>query len=45
MADILGTAIALATLVLPLFIISYYSPPDVPPNQEFITYDVAKGSK
>ncbi|TAE57360.1 MAG: hypothetical protein EAZ76_13165 [Nostocales cyanobacterium] len=45
LADILGTTIALATLILPLFIISHFSSPDVQNHQEFLTYYLARGRK
>ncbi|MBD2570727.1 hypothetical protein [Anabaena lutea] len=38
LADIVGTAIALVTLILPVFIISYYSSPDVQNSQQQLTY-------
>ncbi|WP_353932523.1 hypothetical protein WJM97_08025 [Okeanomitos corallinicola TIOX110] len=45
LADILGTTIALATLIVPLFIISHFSSPDVQHHQEFLTYYLARGRK
>ncbi|WP_083389537.1 hypothetical protein [Trichormus sp. NMC-1] len=38
LADIVGTAIALVTLILPVFIISHYSSPDVQNSQQQLTY-------
>ncbi|MEA5551101.1 hypothetical protein VB713_08960 [Anabaena cylindrica UHCC 0172] len=45
LADIVGTAIALITLILPVFIISHYSSPDVQNNQQQLTYHLARGKE
>ncbi|MBD2132849.1 MAG: hypothetical protein ACKO9I_24210 [Sphaerospermopsis kisseleviana] len=45
-ADIVGTAIALVTLTLPVFIISHYSSPIVPNHHpSTLTYDLARSNK
>ncbi|WP_246605506.1 hypothetical protein [Sphaerospermopsis torques-reginae] len=44
-ADIVGTAIALVTLILPVFIISHYSSTDVPNPRQTLTYDLARSNK
>jgi hypothetical protein len=43
LADIVGTAIALITLTLPVLIISHYSSPDVQNYQQQLTYHMARG--
>ncbi|MEA5620255.1 hypothetical protein VB711_20740 [Cronbergia sp. UHCC 0137] len=43
LADIVGTAIALLTLILPVFVISHYSSPDVQNNQQPLTYHLSRG--
>ncbi|MEA5577030.1 hypothetical protein [Anabaena sp. UHCC 0451] len=45
LADIVGTAIALVTLILPVFIISHYSSPDVQNNQPTLTYHLTRSQK
>jgi len=42
LADIVGTAIALLTLTLPVFVIAHYSSPDVQNNQQPLTYNLQK---
>ncbi|MTJ07471.1 MULTISPECIES: hypothetical protein [unclassified Anabaena] len=41
LADIVGTAIALITLTLPVFIIAYYSAPNVEINQPSLIYNLS----
>jgi hypothetical protein len=38
LADIVGTAIALITLILPIFIIAHYSSPNVENNQPSLNH-------
>ncbi|MBD2298989.1 hypothetical protein H6G80_03740 [Nostoc sp. FACHB-87] len=46
LADFVGTAIALLTLTLPLFVIAHYSSNDVAPNnQQSLTYQLQKHSE
>ncbi|WP_081462779.1 hypothetical protein [Trichormus azollae] len=45
LADIVGTAIALITLTLPVFIISHYSSPDVQNNQQNLSYHLVRSNK
>ncbi len=40
LADIVGTAIALLTLTLPMFVIANYSSTNVQNNQQPITYNL-----
>ncbi|MBE9034135.1 hypothetical protein [aff. Roholtiella sp. LEGE 12411] len=40
LADIVGTAIALLTLTLPVFVIGHYSSPDVQNNPQPLTYNI-----
>ncbi|WP_193194096.1 hypothetical protein [Nostoc sp. MG11] len=42
LADIVGTAIALLTLTLPVFVIAHYSSPDVQNNQQPLTYHLQR---
>ncbi|NDJ24596.1 hypothetical protein GS682_23720 [Nostoc sp. B(2019)] len=42
LADIVGTAIALLTLTLPVFVIAHYSSPDVQNNQQPLTYNLQR---
>ncbi|MBD6617385.1 hypothetical protein FNW02_16500 [Komarekiella sp. 'clone 1'] len=42
LADIVGTAIALLTLTLPVFVIAHYSSPDVQNNQQPLTYNLER---
>ncbi|MCC5659304.1 hypothetical protein LC608_20455 [Nostoc sp. XA010] len=44
LADIVGTAIALLTLILPVFVIGHYSSTDVPNNQQPLVQNF-KGSQ
>ncbi|MDZ8225285.1 MULTISPECIES: hypothetical protein [unclassified Nostoc] len=39
LADIVGTAIALLTLILPVFVIAHYSSTDVQNNQQPLVQD------
>jgi len=41
LADIVGTAIALITLTLPVFIIAHYSSVNVENNQPSLTYNLS----
>jgi hypothetical protein len=41
LADIVGTMIALITLILPVFIIAHYSSPNVENNQPSLTYNLS----
>ncbi|MCC5640762.1 hypothetical protein LC593_34035 [Nostoc sp. CHAB 5844] len=45
LADLVGTAIALLTLTLPLFVIAHYSSNNVPTNQQPLTYQLHKSSE
>ena len=45
LADIVGTAIALVTLTLPLFVIAHYSSSNVANNQPPLTYELPKSSE
>ncbi|MBD2293904.1 hypothetical protein H6G06_10455 [Anabaena sphaerica FACHB-251] len=45
LADIVGTAIALVTLTLPVFIISHYSSPNVQNYQQNLTYHLTRSQK
>jgi len=45
LADIVGTAIALLTLTLPVFVIAHYSNPKVDNNLEMLTYPLATTQK
>jgi hypothetical protein len=40
LADIVGTAIALLTLTLPVFVIAHYTNTSVSSNQQPLTYNV-----
>ncbi|OUL33685.1 hypothetical protein [Nostoc sp. 106C] len=40
LADIVGTAIALLTLTLPVFVIAHYSSTNVPNNQQPLSYNL-----
>ncbi|MBD2776034.1 hypothetical protein [Iningainema tapete] len=40
LADIVGTAIALLTLILPVLIIAHYSPSNVQSNHQPVTYSL-----
>ncbi|WP_341525676.1 hypothetical protein WKK05_24260 [Nostoc sp. UHCC 0302] len=42
LADIVGTAIALLTLTLPVFVIAHYSTRDVQNNRPAMTYNIQK---
>ncbi|BAY12887.1 hypothetical protein [Calothrix sp. NIES-2098] len=42
LADIVGTAIALLTLTLPVFVIAHYSSANVTHNQQPLTYNLPK---
>jgi hypothetical protein len=42
LADIVGTAIAVLTLTLPVFFIAHYSSNDVLNNQQPLTYNLQK---
>jgi hypothetical protein len=45
LADLVGTAIALLTLTLPLFVIAHYSSDNVPNHQQSLTYKLQKSSE
>ncbi|MBE9006526.1 hypothetical protein IQ259_16000 [Fortiea sp. LEGE XX443] len=45
LADLVGTAIALLTLTLPLFVIAHYSSDNVPNYQQPLTYKLQKSSE
>ncbi|QSJ15374.1 hypothetical protein JYQ62_26495 [Nostoc sp. UHCC 0702] len=45
LADIVGTAIALLTLTLPVFVIAHFSSSNVQTNQQPLTYTLPKGGK
>ncbi|MEA5505132.1 hypothetical protein VB735_18875 [Halotia wernerae UHCC 0503] len=45
LADVMGTAIALLTLTLPVFVIAHYSSSNVPYNQPSLTYRLPKAGK
>lgn len=40
LADVVGTAIALVTLILPVFVIAHYSSHNVQNNQQPLTYSI-----
>jgi hypothetical protein len=40
LADFVGTAIALLTLTLPIFVIAHYSSTNVPYNQQQLIYNL-----
>ncbi|MBD2197176.1 MULTISPECIES: hypothetical protein [Calothrix] len=42
LADIVGTAIALLTLTLPVFVIAHYSSTNLPYNQPSLTYSLPR---
>ncbi|HLP89894.1 MAG TPA: hypothetical protein VK184_15060 [Nostocaceae cyanobacterium] len=45
LADIVGTAIALLTLTLPIFIIAHYSSPEMKNNQQTIMYNLSRNGE
>ncbi|MEB3216313.1 MAG: hypothetical protein VKN72_08780 [Nostocales cyanobacterium 94392] len=45
LADFVGTAIALFTLTLPLFVIAHYSSDNVPNHQQTLTHQLHKSSE
>ncbi|MBD2446592.1 hypothetical protein H6G76_05325 [Nostoc sp. FACHB-152] len=45
LADIVGTAIALLTLTLPVFVIAHYSSNQVPSNQQPLTYELHRSAE
>ncbi|MBD2437090.1 hypothetical protein [Nostoc sp. FACHB-110] len=45
MADIVGTAIALLTLTLPVFVIGHYSSNNVQNNQQPLTYQLDRNAE
>ncbi|MDJ0733605.1 MAG: hypothetical protein QNJ47_05875 [Nostocaceae cyanobacterium] len=45
LADVVGTAIAVLTLTLPLFFIAHYSSTSVPNNASSLTYNVGRSGK
>ncbi|MBE9205662.1 hypothetical protein IQ244_03875 [Nostoc sp. LEGE 06077] len=45
LADLVGTAIALLTLTLPLFVIAHYSSDNVQNNQQPLTSELHKSSE
>jgi len=45
LADIVGTAIALLTLTLPVFVIAHYSSDNVPNNQQPLTYQLPRNAE
>ncbi|MBH8573374.1 hypothetical protein I8752_10180 [Nostocaceae cyanobacterium CENA369] len=45
LADIVGTAIALLTLTLPVFVIGHFSSNNTQNNQQPLTYTLPKGEK
>jgi hypothetical protein len=44
LADIVGTAIALLTLTLPVFVIAHYSSNQVPASQQPLTYPLHRSA-
>ncbi|MFN6572257.1 hypothetical protein [Dendronalium sp. ChiSLP03b] len=45
LADIVGTAIALLTLTLPVFVIGHFSSNNIPNNHQPLTYTLPKVEK